>query len=126
MSPDNEWPAAVAGFPQQADTKKTVRRFLRLSVYYRRIVKNFVDIPEPLTTLTIGVELVMWKEKQQVFFNDLTNRFQAAPVHVHFEKDVGSELHMNSTNVGLGGVLVERQHAAERVVAHGSRTPSKA
>ncbi|XP_065285005.1 uncharacterized protein [Dermacentor albipictus] len=48
---DQQKTAAIAKFPQHID-KKAVRRFLGMCAYYRRFVKDFSRIEEPLTHLT--------------------------------------------------------------------------
>ncbi|KAK8771367.1 hypothetical protein V5799_025390 [Amblyomma americanum] len=51
VHPDPQKTAAIAEFPQPID-KKAVRRFLGMCAYYRRFVKDFSRIAEPLTQLT--------------------------------------------------------------------------
>ncbi|KAK8788355.1 hypothetical protein V5799_021870 [Amblyomma americanum] len=124
VSPDPEKTAAVAAFPKPTD-KRSLRRFLGLCAYYRRFVRNFSKLAEPLTRLTKDAEPFFWGEDQERAFTELKSRLQCAPVLGHFDEEADTELHTDASNVGLGAVLVQRQDGLERVIAYASRTLSR-
>ena len=86
IRPDPEKTAAVAQFPTPMD-KKAVRRFLGLCAYYRRFVKIFSKIAEPLTRLTKEDVPFIWASEQEYAFNELRRRLQNHPVLAHFDDE---------------------------------------
>ncbi|XP_056466778.1 uncharacterized protein LOC130405625 [Gadus chalcogrammus] len=75
-----------------------VRRFVGLASYYRRFVKDFASIAEPLHALTKKHAQFRWSEECQAAFNEL-----------------------KGFDVGIGAVLSQVQQGVERVLAYGSR-----
>lgn len=125
IRPDPEKTAALENFPKPTD-KKAVRRFLGLCAYYRRFVKNFSKIAEPLTRLTKEDTSFIWQHEQENAFNELRRRLQSHPVLAHFDEGAATDIHTDASNLGLGAVLIQWQNGLERVIAYASRTLSKA
>lgn len=125
IRPDPEKTAAVEKFPRPTD-KRAVRRFLGLCAYYRRFVKDFSKIAEPLTRLTKEDMPFTWTSEQEEAFNELRQRLLHHPVLAHFHEEAETEIHTDASNLGLGAVLVQLQNGEERVVAYASRTLSRA
>lgn len=125
IRPDPEKTTAVQKFPKPTD-KKAVRRFLGLCAYYRRFVKNFSRIAEPLTRLTKEDMPFVWSSEQENAFNELRTRLQNHPVLGHFDEEAETDIHTDASNLGLGAVLIQWQNGEERVIAYASRTLSKA
>lgn len=67
----------------------------------------------------------MWTDEHQQAFAELRKRLQTAPVLAHFDYTVEAEIHTDASNVGLGGILVQWQDGAERVVAYANRRLTK-
>lgn len=123
--PDPEKTTAIANFPPPKD-QKAVRRFLGLCAYYRRYVKDFARLAEPLTRLTKTDTPFTWDAPQEQAFKELQRRLQTPPILAHFDENADTELHTDASNIGLGAVLVQIQGGQERVIAYASRCLSKA
>ncbi|KAK8777518.1 hypothetical protein V5799_029140 [Amblyomma americanum] len=125
VRPDPQKTAAIEQFQPPAD-KKAVRRFLGLCAYYRRFVKNFSRIAEPLTQLTKADVPFKWEAPQAEAFKELQRRLQSPPILAHFDENADTEVHTDASSVGLGAVLVQKSDGLEKVIAYASRSLSKA
>ncbi len=74
--------AAVATCPRPK-TKKEVRQFLGLAVYYRRFIPSYSDLTSPLTDLTKKEvpDPVQWTEQCQQAFTQVKAALCTEPVH---------------------------------------------
>lgn len=103
-----------------------VRRFIGLASYYRRFVKDFASIAEPLHNLTKKNARFQWHIEHQAAFNKLKHRLTTAPV-LGYPLDHGEMiLDTDASDTGIGAVLSQMQGGTERVLAYGSRKLSKA
>ena len=59
---------------------KQLQQFLGLCSYYRRFIKNFAQIAEPLNQLLRKSIKFEWLEKHQKAFEDLKNKLQKPPI----------------------------------------------
>lgn len=125
VRPDPQKTAAIANFPQPHD-KKAVRRFLGLCAYYRRFVRNFSRVAEPLTKLSKADVPFTWNSAQAEAFNELQRLLQSPPVLGHFDENAETEIHTDASSFGLGAVLVQKNEGVEKVIAYASRSLSKA
>lgn len=102
-----------------------VRQFLGLASYYRRFVKDFATIAEPLHALTKKNVRFQWTEKCHAAFNCLKGHLTTAPV-LGYPLDEGEMmLDTDASDVGIGAVLSQMQDGEERVLAYGSRKLTK-
>lgn len=125
VHPDPQKTAAIARFPQPAD-KKAVRRFLGICAYYRRFVKGFSQLAEPLMRLTHDDVPFTWESEQADAFRELQQRLQSPPLLAHYDENAETAVHTDASSVGLGAVLVQHQNGLEQVIAYASRALSKA
>ncbi|CAI5689901.1 unnamed protein product [Oreochromis niloticus] len=121
-----------------------VRRFIGLASYYRRFVKDFASIAEPLHNLTKKNAHFQWHAEHQAAFNKLKCRLTSAPVlgypldhecRTHPSKHLGGtshravqcELDSDTSFLLLSPVRVEGQPATTAVcpvgVGHNTPTP---
>ena len=80
VKPENSKVQAVAEMSRPT-TKKDVRTFLGMAGYYRRFVKDYATIAEPLTELTRKnlPERVEWNNKAELAFQKLKRMLISAP-----------------------------------------------
>lgn len=106
--------AVVSSFPE-ATEKKAVRRFLGLYAYYRPFVEGFSGIAEPVTCLTREDIPFFWTEEQKVGFAEMCSSLQTAPILAHFDDNSYKEIRIDSSNVGIGAILVQWQQGARKL-----------
>ncbi|CAK1599862.1 unnamed protein product [Parnassius mnemosyne] len=121
---DPEKIAAVKEWPVPKD-KTQVRAFLGLCSYYRRFVMNFADIAKPLHKLTEEKRHFCWDESCDIAFQELKNRLCKTPILGY--SDAGKEfiVDTDASDIGLGGVLSQRNGDQEIVIAYFSKSLSK-
>lgn len=103
-----------------------VRRFIGLASYYRRFVKDFASIAEPLHSLTKKNALFQWRAEHQAAFDTLKHFLTTAPVLGYPLDDGEMILDTDACDTGVGAVLSQIQDGAERVLAYGNRKLSRA
>ena len=119
--------AAVRDWPVPT-TKKEVRAFLGLAGYYRRFVRGFAQIAEPLTVLTGDRMVWRWAEAQQTAFQQLKDRLCSADLLVYANPSRVYILQTDASDCAVGAVLSQQQDSdgAERPVAYWSHKLNKA
>lgn len=97
---------AITNF-EQPKTAKQVRSFLGLCSYYRRLVKNFSHIANPLFQLTKhdNNKHIIWTNEHNEAFNKLKTILTSEPVIAHFSDDKDTYLTVDASLIGLGAVL---------------------
>ena len=94
-----------------------VRRFVGIASYYRRFVKDFASIAEPLPALTKKHAQFRWSEECQAAFKELKCLLTTVPI-LGYPLDQGNMiLDTNSSDIGIGTVLSQVQQGVERVLA---------
>jgi len=94
----------VLSWPQPK-TVKDVRKFLGLTNYYRRFIKDFARVARPLNMLTRKDEKWWWEEAQQEAFNELKQVFTMKPVLAAPDLDKEFRVETDASNYATGGVL---------------------
>ena len=77
--PDPQKISAVKDFPVPRNMKQ-LRSFLGLYNYYRKFVRNFAKIAEPLNKLTGRIIVFLWDDKCQQAFDQLKTSLTQAPI----------------------------------------------
>ncbi|GKD96475.1 putative reverse transcriptase domain-containing protein, partial [Tanacetum coccineum] len=93
-----------------------IHQFLGLAGYYRRFIKGFSKIAEPMTKLTQKKVKFEWGDKQKTSFQLLKQKLCSAPI---LALPKGSEdfiIYCDALIKGLGAVLMQR----EKVIAYAS------
>ena len=76
---------------------KDIRKFLGLTNYYRRFIKDFAQVARPMNVLMRKDEKWQWGEEQQKAFDELEKVFTTKPVLAAPDLDkefrVEAELH---------------------------------
>ncbi|KAJ0522988.1 putative nucleotidyltransferase, Ribonuclease H [Helianthus annuus] len=98
-------------------TPTEIRQFLGLAGYYRRFIKDFSKIAQPLTLLTQKGVTYRWGEPQETAFQHLKDRLCSAPILSLPEGTDDFVVYCDASIQGLGCVLMQR----DKVIAYASR-----
>ena len=125
ISPSSEKVAAVKSWPSPVD-KDQVQGFLGLASYYRKFIKDFATIAEPLNRLTRKNVSFKWDMDCENSFSQLKEALVRHPVLAYPDYDQKFFLTTDVSNVGIGAILSQFIDGEERVIAYASRTLNKA
>lgn len=104
-------------------TKKEVRAFLGMVGYYRRFIRNFSEIADPLTRLTKKNEPeVQWSEQEEAAFNMLKQALTHSKLMRNPDFTKPFIVQTDASNVGIGAVLSQLEESgADRPIAYFSK-----
>ena len=100
---------------------RDVRAFYGLASYYRKFVKGFAAIAEPLTRLTKKGTKFCWTEDAQVAFDALKNAILEAPILAFPQPGLPVYVDTDASDVAIGGVISQKIDGQERPIAFFSR-----
>jgi len=110
-----------------------LRSFLETAGFYRRFIKDYAKIAQPLNSLLEGHSPSTkskrktpiswsWGDAQQVSFDTLKSKLTSPPVLAFADYTKPFILHTDASGTGLGAVLLQQQEdSSERVIAYASR-----
>ena len=104
------------------DKVKGVRQFVGFVMYYRRFVKDFAELAEPLVALTRKGVPFVWTDRQQTAFEALKACLMCAPILCFPTEDGHFVLDTDASLFAVGGVLSQLQKEGEVVIAYASRS----
>lgn len=107
-------------------TVKQLRRFLGLSSWYRRFIKNASSLSAPLNKLLKKGAKWEWGEPQQQAFENLKHQMTHSPILACPDWTKTFKLQTDASLEGLGLVLTQEDGTNERVIAYASKTLNKA
>ena len=111
----------------QSPTNLTkLRRFLGCSGYYRRFIKNYSLIAQPLTKLLKKDEPFNWTETQKEAFEKIKQSLTKYPVLVHYDPNLPVELRCDASGYGLGSIILHNINASLHPISYASRLLNKA
>ena len=87
--------------------QKDVRAFLGFCGFYRRFIKDFSSIAQPLNKLLKKNTPFIWGDEQRIAFNTLKERVLRPPVLAHYNHEATMILRTDSCGYGIGGHLVQ-------------------
>lgn len=87
---------------------KEVRAFLGLTGYYRRFVKNYDLIAQPLTAL-LKKNAFLWNTKAQQAWDSLKTAMVSAPVLILPNFEEVFTIEVDASSKGIGAVLSQRK-----------------
>ena len=104
-------------------TKKEVRSFMGMVGYYRKFIPNMAAIATPLTDLTKkdAPSKVRWEDAQEHAFQTLKERVSKFPILRLPDGDKEFVLRTDASDVGIGGVLMQRHEEGLFPVQFASR-----
>ncbi|CAF4511126.1 unnamed protein product, partial [Didymodactylos carnosus] len=128
IQPDPEKLRAVRDFPVPFKVKG-VRSFLGLTGYYRRFIRSYATIAEPLLKL-IRVKhspIFVWTPECQDSFEELKQKLITSPVISYPDFNYPFILQLDASDYGLGAILAQKvpTEGDEHVIAYASRTLSE-
>ena len=116
---------AVQNFPVP-QCLRDVRAFYGLASYYRRFVKDFAKLAEPLSSLTRKqTEKFKWTPAAQKAFDALKDALSTVPILAFPEPGVPCILDMDASDVAVGAVLSQVTDGIERPIAFFSKVLGK-
>lgn len=108
----------MADYPSPKDAKQ-LKQFLSLSNYYRRFVKEYAALAEPL--LRGKPSSFTWDTNCQQAFEALKTRLVSPPILALPNFSEPFILYTDASSIAIGGILGQLQNGGERVVAYWSR-----
>ena len=118
---DPEKTRAVNDFPVPK-TQKHVRSFLGMANYYRRFIKNFSQIANPLNQLLQKDKKFRWTEDCQKAFDILKSKLLSAPVLGYPNPTKPFILTCDASDIAVGYVLGQLdENNKEFVIAYGGK-----
>ncbi|UYV72237.1 hypothetical protein LAZ67_9002287, partial [Cordylochernes scorpioides] len=97
---------AIEEFPEPKNVHD-IRRFLGLTNFFRRFVKDFARKAEPLSRLTKKGLQFEWKEEQRRSFGGLRKDLVEYPVLAHYNPELKTEVHCDASAEGLAGMVLQ-------------------
>ncbi|UYV66912.1 hypothetical protein LAZ67_4003307 [Cordylochernes scorpioides] len=97
---------AIEEFPEPKNVHD-IRRFLGLTNFFRRFVKDFARKAEPLSRLTKKGSQFEWKEEQRRSFGGLRKDLAEYPVLAHYNPELKTEVHCDASAEGLAGMVLQ-------------------
>ncbi|KAF8047205.1 hypothetical protein N665_3149s0002 [Sinapis alba] len=116
VSVDQEKIKCIREWPQPKSATE-IRSFLGLAGYYRKFIKGFSSIAQPMTKLTGKDVKFAWSEDCERSFSELKDMLTSAPVLVLPKADQPYVVYTDASITGLGCFLT--QHG--KVIAYASR-----
>ena len=101
---------------------KGVRQFIGFVGYYRRFVKDFAKLADPLVSLTRKGAPFLWGRDQQDSFDSLKACLLCAPILGFPTENDRFVLDTDASLFAIGGVLSQIQNEEEVVIAYASRS----
>lgn len=123
IRPGAEKISAIKNFPVPASVRN-VREFLGLANYFRRFVKEFSIIAEPLVRLTKKDTVFEWLDQQQQAFDKIKEVLITRPVVVMYDPNRDIELHTDACSHGLSGILLQVMEDGLHAISYFSRKTS--
>jgi hypothetical protein len=96
------------------EAPKTIRenrRFMGMANFYKPFIKDFATIAAPITDLLSTTKKCMWTVKADKAFLELKTKLVSRPVLANPNFDLPWFLHIDASDYGIGGVLMQPESA---------------
>lgn len=123
LRPNDDKIKAVLNYPLPKTTTD-IKSFLGLVGYYRRFIKDFAKITQPLTACLKKRNKIIIDQKYIDAFNKCKELLTNAPLLQYPDHSKPFILTTDASNVALGAVLSQGQVGSDQPVAYASRTLS--
>jgi len=104
---------------------RDVRAFYGLASYYRKFVRGFASIAEPLTRLTKKGTKFCCTADAQLAFEALKKALLEAPILAFPQPGLPAYVDTDASDVAIGGVISQKIEGQERPIAFFSRIMKK-
>jgi hypothetical protein len=108
VAPDPSKVSSITSWPVPS-TVKGLRGFLGLSGFYRKFIRNYAAIAQPLTTL-LKKDSFHWNEEAQKAFNTLKEAMVSAPILSLPNFESQFIVQMDASGFAMGAVLIQNKH----------------
>ena len=115
----------ILDYPRPKNLKQ-LRGFIGATSWYRKIIKDYAKLSEPLTSLTRKGVSFSWKDRQEEAFQILRTASTTAPILAYPNFRLPFVVQTDASQSGLGAVITQVQNGQERVIAYASRVLSGA
>lgn len=105
--PSREKTTAIEKFPIPS-SKKEVQRFLGLTSFFRRFVRNYAVVAKPLTDLLRKDKKFKLKEEHLLVIQQLKNALVNAPALKLYNPMAETEIHADASKYDYGAVLLQK------------------
>lgn len=109
MATDSAKVEAIQSWPSPVNVKE-LRSFLGLAGYYRKFVRHFAVITQPLTALLKKGSLFVWSQDQESSFLAVKTALCAAPVLALPNFNHTFCIETDACRNGVGAVLLQQGH----------------
>jgi hypothetical protein len=111
----------------QPSTVKEVKRFVGIASFFRKHIKGFSTIVEPLTLLTRKGVVFHWDKEQQQAFDELKKLLSSEPSLKFPDYSKTFHIFTDASSTGQGGALMQYNEDSKSysAVSYCSRTLSK-
>jgi hypothetical protein len=118
MDPDRiktivDWPVPKSLYDIQV--------FLGFANFYRRFIEGYSRVVLPLTNLLKKTKKFLWTKLAQEAFDTLKTLFTTAPILKHFDPDLPTHLHADSSGAAISGIISQPHDGVLHPVAFWSR-----
>ena len=125
LEPETQLMEAISKLPPPINVSE-VRSFLGLVGYYRGFIKRFSDKAAPLNALLRKDQAWKWTQECQEAFENLKEEIASRPISAYPEFSKPFRLYTDTSNLGLGAILAQKQKGKEKIICCASQTPNNA
>ena len=125
VKPNPEKIQAVADYPVPNNPKE-IKQFLGICGFYRKFIKDFSKITQPLTKLLRKEVDFCWTPEQQRSFEILKSRLTSEPLLQYPDFSKEFILTTDASNFAIGSVLSQGSLGSDMPIAYASRTLNRA
>ncbi|KAF4732810.1 hypothetical protein FOZ62_018102, partial [Perkinsus olseni] len=101
---------------------QSLRRFLGMCGYYRKFIKGYSKIAQPLTDLLRGGQRFRWEEREERAYVELVQALLDEPVLTSPDWEQSFKLEVDASKEAIGGILSQNG----RVISYGSHRLTEA
>lgn len=106
IRPTDRGISAIRNFPEPK-TVKEVHSFVGLASYFRKFIKSFSLIAQPLYRLLRKDVLFTFGQTERNAFEMLKNKLIESPILAVYNPKAYTELHCNASSQGFGAILLQ-------------------